>query len=202
MVYTPNRHQQCFFAWWLGRKCLHATTLGFVSSNPAQVCKLNKVIYGLKQAPRSWFQKLSYTLDNIDFSATKSDPSHFTKFANDITIFILICVNDNIITGSSSAAITFAIFSLNNFFALKDLDSLHHFLGIEAIWTFNGGLHLSQSKYIKELLQHANMRKAKPQPTPMMSSLPLTQDGSIAFEDHTLYRSIVGVLQYVTITRL
>jgi len=65
----------------------------------------------------------------------------------------------------------------------------------------NGGLYLSHSKYIKELLQHANMHKAKPQPTPMASFLHLTQDGSTAFEDHTLYRSIVGALQYVTIIR-
>ena len=100
----------------------------FVSSNPTQVCKLNKVIYGLKQAPRSWFQKLSSTLNNLGFSATKSDPSLFTKFTNNITIFILIYVDDIIITGSSSAAITHVISSLNKFFALKDLGSLHYFL--------------------------------------------------------------------------
>jgi len=30
----------------------------------------------------------------------------------------------------------------------------------------------------------------------------LTQYGTIALRDHTLYKSIVGALQYVTITRL
>jgi len=45
------------------------------------------------------------------------------------------------------------------------------------------------------------MHEAKLQPTPMMSSLRLTQDGSTTFGDHTLYRSIVGALQYITITR-
>jgi len=123
-----------------------------------------------------------------------------SKFSNDITIFILIYIDDIIITRSSSAAIASVIYSLNKFFALKGLGSLHCFLGIDATWS-NGGFHLSQSKYIKELLQHANMLEAKPQPTPMMSFIHLIQDGSIAFKDHTLYKSIVGVLQYVTITR-
>jgi len=135
---------------------------GLVSSNPAQVCKLSNAIYGLKQAPRSWFQKLSFTLNNMGFLATKSNHSLFTKYTNDITIFILKYVDDIIIIGSSSAAIASVISSLNKFFALKDLGSLYYFLGIEARWTSNSGLHLSQSKYIKELLEHANMHKAKP----------------------------------------
>jgi len=55
----------------------------------------------------------------MGFSATKSDPSLFTKFTNDITIFKLIYVDDIIITGSSSAAIAHVISSLNNFFCFK-----------------------------------------------------------------------------------
>ena len=92
---------------------------GFVSFNPAQVYKLNKAIYGLKQVPRSWFQKLSSTIDNMGFSATKSDPSLFTKIKNDIIVLILIYVDDIIIIGSSSAAIASIISSLNKIFCFK-----------------------------------------------------------------------------------
>ena len=137
------------------------------------------------------------------FSATKSDSCLFKKFTNDITVTILIYIDDIIISGSSSTIITFVISSLNKFCVLKYLGSLHYFLAIEPTWTSNGGHHLSQSKYIIELLQNANLHKVKPQPTPMMSSFRLTQDRSTAvFQDDILYGSIVGALQYVTITRL
>ncbi|WVZ00603.1 hypothetical protein V8G54_026672 [Vigna mungo] len=36
----------------------------------------------------------------------------------------------------------------------------------------------------------------------MMSSLRLTKDASTAVEDPAFYRSIVGALQYITVTRL
>jgi len=44
------------------------------------------------------------------------------------------------------------------------------------------------------------MHEVKSLPTPMISTTCLTQDDTIAFNDPTFYRSIVGVLQYVTIT--
>jgi len=75
---------------------------GFVLDNPLLVCKLHKALYGLKQAPRSWFQKLSNTLHTFGFHAIKSDSSLFVQFHPSYTIFILIYVDDIIITGSSS----------------------------------------------------------------------------------------------------
>ena len=45
------------------------------------------------------------------------------------------------------------------------------------------------------------MTSTKPQPTPMITSLKLTMDGSKAFSDPTLYRQIVGALQYLTFTQ-
>jgi len=44
------------------------------------------------------------------------------------------------------------------------------------------------------------MVPSKPQLTPMISSLRLTQDGFTAFQDPTLYRFIMGALQYQLIT--
>lgn len=46
------------------------------------------------------------------------------------------------------------------------------------------------------------MLDADPQPSPMVSSLKLTVDASIAYPDPTLHRQIVGALQYLILTRI
>ena len=71
------------------------------------------------------------------------------------------------------------IHQLSSNFALKNLGRLHYFLGVEVTWCANDSIHLSQSKYIHDLLRHTNMLQAKPQPTLMISSILLTVDGSI-----------------------
>jgi len=173
---------------------------GLSSTNPSLVCRLNKAIYELKQAPCSWFQKLTNTLLCMGFVPSKSDTSHFTRFSNNDTLYILIYVDDTLVTGSSQCLVQDFISNLHSHFALKDLGSLHYFLGLEVTW-LDTSLHLSQSKYIRDLLRRTNMLHSKPQPTPMVSSLRLTADQSVSVDDPSLYRSIVGALQYVTITR-
>jgi len=87
---------------------------------------------------------------------------------------------------------------LSKDFSLKG--SLHYFLGIEASTTSKGNLRLSQTRYIKEILRRPNMLESRAQPTPMIFSLRLTKNASTAVQDPTLYRSVVGALQYVLIT--
>ncbi|KAF7838902.1 Retrovirus-related Pol polyprotein from transposon TNT 1-94 [Senna tora] len=65
----------------------------------------------------------------------------------------------------------------------------------------NGSLLLTQSKYIADLLIKANMSNCKPTNTPMVAGLKLSKSGGADFEDPQLYRTIVGSLQYVLITR-
>jgi len=45
------------------------------------------------------------------------------------------------------------------------------------------------------------MVNANSQPSPMVSSPKLTADGSTVFQDPTLFRQVVGALQYLTFTR-
>lgn len=45
------------------------------------------------------------------------------------------------------------------------------------------------------------MNETKAQTTPMIIYLCLTQDNSYVFQDFSLYKSIIGALQYVLITR-
>lgn len=78
---------------------------------------------------------------------------------------------------------------------------MSYFLGIQASKLPNGNIHLSQRKYILDLLIRANMQNAKPIATPMIGGHTLSAHGSDPVMDTQLYRSIVGALQYATITR-
>jgi histone deacetylase 1/2 len=87
-------------------------------------------------------------------------------------------------------------------FAVKDLGKLHYFLGLEITYPGNG-LALSQQKYSQDLLRHAGMLECKAATTPMSSTETLSAtDGALMSADAaTDYISIVGGLQYLTITR-
>lgn len=86
-------------------------------------------------------------------------------------------------------------------FALKHLGKPSYFLGIEVKYLSNGSLMLSQSKYIADLLERASMTGCSSISTPMMSNVKLTRHGTDSLADPTQYRSIVGALQYITLTR-
>ncbi|XP_047342737.1 uncharacterized mitochondrial protein AtMg00810-like [Impatiens glandulifera] len=63
-------------------------------------------------------------------------------------------------------------------------------------------LFLSQSKYIDNILTRADMLQAKPLHTPVSAASSLSKHDGDPLSDPFLYRSIVGALQYLTLTRL
>ncbi|XP_057972624.1 uncharacterized mitochondrial protein AtMg00810-like [Malania oleifera] len=83
-------------------------------------------------------------------------------------------------------------------FATKDLGSLGYFLGLEATSTTDC-LLISQLKYARDILTCAQLLDSKLVHTPMVVSQHLSVDGSL-FSNIMLYRSLVGALQYLTIT--
>lgn len=90
---------------------------------------------------------------------------------------------------------------LNIQFALKQLGTLDSFLGVEVKHLSNGSLLLTQSKYIRDLLTRANMLDCKGISSPMVSNCKLSHFGTDTLSDPYEYRSIVGALQYLTLTR-
>lgn len=76
---------------------------------------------------------------------------------------MLIYVDDIIITGFDMRSIQEIITHLQSQFAIKDLGSLHCFLGIKAVRDANG-LFLSKIIYIIDLLHKAKTEGSKPQP--------------------------------------
>ena len=78
---------------------------------------------------------------------------------------------------------------------------MSYFLGIKAHRN-SAGLVLTQTKYFYDLLaKKKKMLVAKACSSPMCSSTKLCHNESKLFEQPTLYRSTIGALQYLTLTR-
>ena len=161
---------------------------------------MHKALYGLKQAARAWFEKLKGALLSCGFQNSVSDSSLFYSRKNDNLLLLLVYVDDILITGDYQADIQQLIKDLHHQFALKALGPVSYFLGFEVLRT-PVGLHLNQSKYARDLLQKTNMSNAKPCPTPMCFSNKLALNDSEVFTQPSLYRSTIGALQYLTLTR-
>ena len=64
-----------------------------------------------------------------------------------------------------------------------------------------GALHLSQHKYISNLLTQTGMLDSKPTATLGSQGPPLSTIDGDSLQDVTMYRSIVRALQYAALTR-
>jgi len=167
---------------------------GFIDSNyPQHACLLKKALYGLKQAPRAWFDRFSMHLLHLGFICRKANPSLFILHTHKGKIFLLLYVNDIIVTGSNPSHVSSLVLQLGKEFAMKDLGPLHFFLGVEVKY-FEGGIHLNQSKYAVELLAKIEMTLSKAVATPLAQKHGLHEAvGSLV--DASLYKMIVGSLQ-------
>ncbi|XP_074298861.1 uncharacterized protein LOC141629822 [Silene latifolia] len=104
---------------------------GFSRGHDGKVCRLKKSLYGLRQAPRCWFAKLAGALRHYVFRQSYSDYSLFTYSLQDVRLHVLIYVDDLVIAGNDSMAISVFKDYLNKCFKMKDLGPLNYFLGIE-----------------------------------------------------------------------
>uniref|UniRef100_A0A2N9HKD0 Uncharacterized protein n=1 Tax=Fagus sylvatica TaxID=28930 RepID=A0A2N9HKD0_FAGSY len=182
------------------RVVLCLTPPGYIDPRfPNHVCQLKKALYGLKQAPRAWFQRFSSFLLQLGFYCSRADTSLFVFHKHSDMIYLLLYVDDIILTGNNPSLLEKFTCRLNSEFTTKDLGSLSYFLGLEATPTTNG-LFISQLKYAHDILIRAQLLDSKPVHTPMVVSQHLSADSPL-FSDPTLYRSLVGALQYLTITR-
>ncbi|PKU87110.1 Retrovirus-related Pol polyprotein from transposon TNT 1-94 [Dendrobium catenatum] len=174
---------------------------GFQDSiHPNYVCKLKKALYGLKQSPREWYATLSTHLQDFGFKISTADHSLLIYNADKIQMYILIYVDDILLTGNSPTEINRLLANLNSRFQMRNLGPLSQFLGIQAIRT-PVGLTLHQQQYAKNIMQRAGMTNAKPVTNPISCKVVLKNNSQEPFQDPQLYRHLIGSLQYLTLTR-
>ena len=163
------------------------------------VCRLNKSLYGLMQAPRAWYSRFATFLLTLGFTDAKSDTSLFVYRRGDETYYLLLYVDDIVLTASNQRLLQSVISSLQQEFAMKDLGQLHH-LGV-TVEPRPSGLLIHQRQYALDILERAGMTDCKPCSTPVDTQAKLSTDLGDPVADPTAYRSLAGALQYLTFTR-
>jgi hypothetical protein len=174
---------------------------GYVNpSLPQHVCQLHKSIYGLKQAPRAWFESFTTQFLNLGFISSSADSSLFIYRDGPTIAFLLLYVDDIVLTGNNSSFLTQLIHNLSKVFELKDMGTLSYFLGLQ-ITRSSKGLTLTQTKYATDLLTKHNMLQCSPCKTPCVPNVRLSSTSGEPLTDIHAYRSLVGALHYLTFTR-
>lgn len=146
-----------------------------VTGSQPLVFHLKNALYGLRQSPRAWYERLSSCLHGPRFITSQVDTFLLFHVTPNACCYVFIYVDDLIIMESSPTELDDLICSLNySTFAFKDLDKLSYFFGVKVSYLETGGLFLSQSKYISDLLHQTKMSEAKSITTPMVSGLILS----------------------------
>ena len=71
------------------------------TDHPNHICRVRKAIYGLKKTPRAWYNELKQCLLTFGFLNSTTDTSLFILHSNGVTIYLLVYVDDNIITSNN-----------------------------------------------------------------------------------------------------
>lgn len=114
-------------------------------------------------------------------------------------MYLLVYVDDIIITDSDTSMVNQVISSLAARFSVKDLGNLNYFLGVKVIRKTDH-IILSQSNYISDILHEEKMVDCKSAKTPMSpTQVHKINDGGL-LADATTYRRVIEKHQYLSFT--
>ena len=103
-----------------------------VKGKEQKVCKLFKSLYGLKQARWVWYEKLVGHILKLHFKHYKlDDPTFFVRKVGRYIVFLVVYVDDLLMTGNNEDYIAAMKKYLRKCFEMTDLGYLPYYLGIE-----------------------------------------------------------------------
>lgn len=174
---------------------------GYTDNN--MVCKLKKSLYGLKSSPKNWNDKFNSVMLSEGFKQCKTDYGLYVKQYNGQIVYLLLYVDDLLISGTDIECVNKTKEMLKRNFSMKDLGLAKYFLGISIEQdAINGILKISQKAFLKQILQKYNMSECKSVATPMDSKFKtdsLNKQKSESQELETRCRQLIGCLLYAVL---
>jgi hypothetical protein len=162
------------------------------------VRRMVKSLYGTPDAPRIWYSTLASFLSTLGFSKCEREGC---IFKNPLTgVIIMVYVDDLAVAGPSPEVVQSVVSQLEAQYSMRKMGTPTVFLGINLQhFKHNKLIHISQSSYIRKLVEKYGLQMSHPKATPMPSTLSLEplEEG----EDLTQqpFRGLVGELLYISV---
>ncbi|UYV66363.1 hypothetical protein LAZ67_4001469, partial [Cordylochernes scorpioides] len=172
---------------------------GIEVENKNLVCKLKKSLYGLKQSPRIWNEKFTYFLKQFQLTQSQADPCVFYQTKTDAKIFLALYVDDGIMMSTSNNLLKELAQYLSSHFEVT-ISTQNQFVGLE-IDKEKGLIFLSQTSYIKRILDKFNMTSCNSSGTPVDPNMKLTRENINDTHDmHNVpYAEAIGCLMFLAV---
>ncbi|XP_050915673.1 uncharacterized mitochondrial protein AtMg00810 [Lathyrus oleraceus] len=154
--------------------------------------------YPSRDAPRAWFESFSTVFTSLGFHPSDHKSVLFVRSNSHGRITLFLYVDDMIIISGDVNGINKLKLLLSKQFEMKDLGTLHYFVGIEVSYSPRGYL-LSQSKYIASILGKDLLSNTRVVNSPFEINVNYASFDGAILPDPTLYRTLVGILVHLTI---
>lgn len=159
---------------------------------------MNKSIYGLKQSAKAWYEKLKSVLISLGFKASETDPCLFKSTGGDDTIYIIIHIDDMVIASKSNKTVETLKTAINEKFKIVDLGELSLYLGITVRRDEEGYVYISQSSYIKRIIDRSRLTDPKISKYPLDVGYEKLRADSKPIQIN-YYQKLIGALLYVAV---
>ena len=108
---------------------------------------------------------------------------------------------DDIIFGGQDALCKDFANQMKQEFEMSMIGEIKLFVRLQ-VYQMKYGIYITFSKYVKEILKTFGLKDSKIVSTPMVTTLKLSKNDDSVEVNQTLYRSMIGKLQYVVHNRL
>ena len=159
--------------------------------------ELIKAIYGLKQASRVWNETFDEFIRSIGFQVSGFDPCLYIMTSEGHCLFVLVYVDDVLVTGSSLEMIARTKNDLKTRFEMTDSGKCAFVLGIELLDGEDGSVTMCQRRYVDDVLKRFGMDECKAVASPVDVSSRLVSSNSASKID-VPFREAVGALMHLT----
>jgi hypothetical protein len=117
-----------------------------------EIARLNKATYGTKQGARRFYDHTQATLIKVGMLQCPNEPCLFRLLHNDSECFLLLYVDDALITGKP-AAVKYLQEKLSQHFDSNKFETPKDFLGLDISRTKNGSIQLSMKTFTNKLTE-------------------------------------------------
>lgn len=170
------------------------------NKNEVLVCKLQKSLYGLKQAARCWNSKLFDVLKQEGFVQGHADPCLLKLQIENGYIFILVYVDDILVTTKNDKDFEMVEKLLKSNFELTNLGEVNFYLGVKIERANDGFYNIDQSQYIDSIVSRAGLKDSKISKIPIdVGYINMDRKNCTIMENNDKYQELIGCLIYLSV---